>query len=434
MSSKSADDLPDPIDAENDPQHDSRRELSNILKRNFARNAYVAIVSYEDNFVPFCAENADTLTEFFTDYNNIRTGVKSYMIYEVNEVLKKRENYVKELCNIQRLQEKMIGCKDTPVMFLFGHGSESTKEHPAYIQFSDEGLNNMDHLFTTCVFACGHDIENYAEPETEDEIHELEEHLRFWQGAVYLQDLITNTKLVFCMCCNGDAIVKDYLSERMGYTTHIPDILYFAHRSVNKSSIAILIDLVIKITDSNQIIFKDPNPDDLYKAIKSSILTIFKIVRFCGDDVNKFWDFLLEIECIAEYGSLKDKQRLPIPKRLNYHHVKDHYILTNHNFHDYINEEQKRKIFNDFKSLTLFSKNGTTLVYDSYKTVDSFPSIPNTRSYAHNKPSNLIDVWQYYNKFPRHDSRESVEQQHSLGISISQRLFYNKYFVNIAEL
>lgn len=419
MSYELPDELPDPIDpeneqdAENDPERNSQNELMWRRALNAHRNAYVVIVTFEDNFVPFCTEDAETLKEFFTDYNNIRTGVKSYMIFETNEVLKQCGNYIKKLCSTTTVQEEMKVCEDSPVMFLIGHGNRTTQDFPAYIHFSDEGITNLNDMKTTCVFACRYDVDSYDQSVTDDEYVQLREWLDFWEDAVYLQDFIMNTKLVFCMCCNGDAIVKDYLSDMKSSSTPIPDIVYFMHGGVCKTTVAILTALLVIIADSNQILDKDPDADTLYQAVKSSIVTIFKIVNFCKNDIDKFWDFLLEIGCVSKYESLKDKQRLQMPNRFVSSHLKYHYILMNHNFHDYIGEAQKRLIFNDFKSLTLLSQNGEHLVYDSYKTVDSFPSIPNTRRRARKKPLTLIDIWQYYNTLPQRDYREYVEEERS---------------------
>ena len=47
--------------------------------RTRRRRCYVRIITHESDFVPFEVTNADTLTQFFGDFNNVRTGVSLSM-------------------------------------------------------------------------------------------------------------------------------------------------------------------------------------------------------------------------------------------------------------------------------------------------------------------------------------------------------------------
>ena len=99
------------------------------IDRNKKRKSYVSIISHEGDSVPFESTNADTLTQFFTDYNNIRVGVRSYIVDgQVRGYidLVSVPNYSKVLCDVKGLCDVIWSHVDmhepSPVTFLFCHG------------------------------------------------------------------------------------------------------------------------------------------------------------------------------------------------------------------------------------------------------------------------------------------------------------------------
>jgi hypothetical protein len=218
------------------------------------------------------------------------------------------------------------------------------------------------------------------------------------------------------MFCNGDQIVEDYVSEMTeGMELHnIPDILFYNRENVIVCTHIILMALLMNLIDSDDRIGYDPPPNELYKAVKSSIITILKIVKYCNNDINKFWNFLLDMGCIFTYESDKRKQGLPIPAK-TFKTRKLHYRLVGHMYHDYIPEHQKENIFNDFKALTLISPGKRQPVYQNYESVDPLPSdsLPRVWDVLHNyvTPSRELSE----------EALGSVKQQQSIGIRVAQR-------------
>ena len=224
---------------------------------NRPKQSYVMIISHEGDRVPFELTNADTLTQFFTDYNNIRTGVRSYIIDEniqSDVQLVNMPNYLKDLCNLQSLRQNIQKDDDygvSPVTFLFCHGSGPGPDHPAVLNFGEERFKHI-------VWAC-----RKSQPKRSD---------------VILQDLICNSALVILMCCAGEQILKDYLSEQ---GNKIRNILFYNHDEVLKPTHALFLALLMNLIDSHKRLEKDPYPRDLFHIVMDSIITIFKIVKWC---------------------------------------------------------------------------------------------------------------------------------------------------------
>jgi hypothetical protein len=233
------------------------------INRNASTKSYVNIISYEGDFVPFTTTEADTLTQFFTDWNNIRTGVKSYIIDKQYQELVHRDNYVKKLCDMQTVAAAIEHCNyeygPAPMMFLCCHGSKRTSNHPAFLKFGEE--RHVDDGQTRYVWAGSNDRDS---PE----------------DAVFLSQLIDKSGVVFLMCCNGDQIVEDYVSEMSeGMELHkIRDILFFNHENVFVGSPSIFMTLFMNLIDSDNRIRRDPYPNELYMAAKDAIITILQFL------------------------------------------------------------------------------------------------------------------------------------------------------------
>ena len=348
------------------PDGDGQDQTCN---RNESKQCYVAIISFESDFVPFETTYADMLTQFFTDWNNIRTGVRSYNIideYEPFRELVNMPNYVKELCNVQHVANAMAELSSygpPPATFLFCHGMKGNENTPAFINFGEDR-----HVDTRHVWA--------RRPKSgvvDDEAHN-------WEDQVFLHNFIKNSGVVFLMSCYSHQIVGDYVSEltEAELLVEMPEILFFRVDLLNKTTQVILLALLTNLIDSDDSIHVDPSGFELFKAEKRSIITILKIVKWCNNgfyDIDEFWKFLLDIGCISKYESEKQKQGLPIPVTRHRHRdLKAHYQVFGHVYHDYIPNQQKEVIFNDFKALTLISRKKEHIVYQTYESVDPLPS------------------------------------------------------------
>ena len=318
------------------------------IDRNKKRKSYVSIISHEGDSVPFESTNADTLTQFFTDYNNIRVGVRSYIVDGqvrgyINLV--NVPNYSKVLCDVKGLCDVIRSQVDvnepSPVTFLFCHGCRRGK-YPASLNFGEERFK--------------HDV--WARRKDSPE-----------RGTI-LQDLIYKSKLVLMMCCNGDQILQDYLVEQ---GNDIPDILMYNCGNVSKTSVAIFMALLMNLIDSDDRIVTDPCEDNVYFVVRDSIITILKIVKWCSDDKDQFWELLFDMGCISPYESEKRKQGLPIPMRRQpgYEWL---CRVFGHMYNDLMIDDNYDQVFNDFKALTLVSAGETEPLEQNYEVVDPLPS------------------------------------------------------------
>jgi hypothetical protein len=333
------------------------------------KNAYVTIITHESFFVDFELTNADILTQFFTDYNNIRTGVRTYIVNDkVDNYLDlvKKPNYTKQLVNLTGLSQIVFDQDDmhevSPVKFFFCHGSGRTSSEPAFINFGEE-------IFDHRVWACKkRTLDNGTEvsrPNNRSCIHDLITKTPL--GKVY------TPQLVIMMCCAGNEILEDYLSEQ---GNNIPDILVYKCESARRLTHHIFVILLINLLDSDDRVLKDPSPEDLHGAVKNGIITIFKIVKWCDDDKGAFWDFLLDVGCMSDYETEKQKEGLPCAvsrfQDAAGHSAHAYYRLSGHMNNLYITENIAQEIFTEFQKLTLISKGEEKPVEQNYMTVEGF--------------------------------------------------------------
>jgi hypothetical protein len=192
------------------------------------KRAYVVIVSYESANRPFENLDADMLAEFFTEWNNIRTGVRSYVIGAEGEWqgLVQADNYLKEVCDVAHVAEWQRENKvPTPVMFLLCHGSGPSSAEdkipiPSSLSFGEERTEP------------GHMV--YARAPTTISI----ETEWYWEEQIYLRDLIKDCGFVFLMCCHGEDIVNDYVSELKQYARvqTMPYIVFYKDKLIVKTT------------------------------------------------------------------------------------------------------------------------------------------------------------------------------------------------------
>lgn len=341
------------------------------------RRSYVRIITHDSFYMPFELTNADALTQFFLDHNNIRTGVETYIVnsgvdsYGIDLV--RVPNYLKKLVNEESLPD-IAADPPPPVTFLLCHGvqrnvtkslaynAEPVEEHPAFLFFSeDENDPNIVYAARSVTLPDG---EKKYVP----------------SGAVVLHDLIQQTRLAVILCCAGDNILDDYLSER---GNDIPDILVYKCAVATKLTHAIFVALLINLMDSDDRVLKNPAPEEVYNAVRNSIVTIFKIVKWCDDDKDVFWKFLLDVGCVSEYETEKQKQGLPLAVSRLDENRKDlpvFYRVYGQFKNEYIPASIKKAVFNDFKALTLVSKGEETPVEQNYLTVEELTAKPTTRT------------------------------------------------------
>ena len=353
------------------------------------KKSYVIIISHEGDVVPFELTNVDILTQFFTDWNNIRTGVRCYIIDKDHAcaTLVHLPNYVKELCDVRLLSQETLSNIDwkngfdygfPPVTFLLCHGGKRDENEPSFLNFGERRHDDNHFDTTRKVWAC-------KPSEEEQDLHPL-----YWPGEIFLQDLIGTSKIVVLMCCHCDEIVEDYISEM---DNKIPHIFYFKRAGVVKTTVIILLALLINLIDSDRTLEKDPTTEQLFSVVKRSIITILKIVKWCTNDIKKFWDFLLDMGVVSQYKSEKAKQGLPVAPRMLPKDYTNHYLVSGHIFHDYIPESQQQHIFHDFRALTLLSPGEVHPVTQNYDSVEPLPSDDSGGQFLREVLLNYLEHW-----------------------------------------
>jgi hypothetical protein len=226
-----------------------------------------------------------------------------------------------------------------PVIFIFAHGNEKDEFHkePSYLTFHEE----LDEFAV------------YAK--------------RNGEGSICLHDVIRNSNFVFLMCCSGNNILEDYLSEQ---GNDIPDILYYDCDLVLQLTHAIFVGWLIKIMDSNSIIIRNPYPDEIYRGVRHSVRSILYIVKQCKTHIE-FWDKLLEWGCISYYKTEKEQEGQELPVDRN-HYAKEKqdfdnfYRIYGHTKNIWMFDEHINRVYKEFQSLTLISKGETAPVKQTH--------------------------------------------------------------------
>ena len=317
----------------------------------YKRKSNVVIVSYESFTAPFEQTAVDVLTQFFSDYNNMRTGVWTYMVdNNVDFIFSLVDKWHYSKCIVTL--NTLVDIGPTPeLMFLLCHGAEPEEKIPAHLNFGDIGIDQY-------VWA-RRPLPGTIDPEYD------------YASAIYLDQLIGGgTKLVVMVCCAGQYIISDYIAEK---GNAIPDIVFFNTDDIYILSGDIFMVLLMNLIDSGGS-RTNPEPKPLLHFTLVSILTIFKIVKHCQDDPELFWDFLQSSGCISDYRSDKTKQGLPWPNQRmqSKNHDKVFRVFGRLCCH-VLEPEMKQTILKDFKSLT-FVMGGKTPT--TYRAKESEPPEP----------------------------------------------------------
>ena len=303
------------------------------------KRAYVTILTFEGSTRPFEVTYADILTQFFTDYNTIGTGVRSLIVNEKADVeLVVEPNYEKQLVSLKNLRQIVdvdveYDATDDyaghcyPVTFIFCHGGGRDKTDsklPAVLNFGEDPVHNY-------VWACDNEFLNF--------------------DAVTLHDLIRATNLVMLLCCHGGDIVNDYISEQEKEMNHnIPEIFFFDCGGVYKISHVILVCLLMQIIDSDEDVGPDPPNDRLIAAVKNGIITILNTVKWC-EDAATFWGVLVSLGCVSGYRA--EKHGLPPTNRIEAEFFDILYRFSGQTWTAVVSERLVNGVFADFQTLTL---------------------------------------------------------------------------------
>ncbi len=127
----------------------------------------------------------------------------------------------------------------TPAMFLLCHGcAEDQRKIPAFLSFGEETRTEPGHI----VWA-----------RTPEKISIETEW--YWEEQVYLRDFIRGCALVFLMCCHGEDIVNDYVSEmtQNARAAEMPLIVFYKDKLIAKTTHCLLQALLTMLLDSSDL-------------------------------------------------------------------------------------------------------------------------------------------------------------------------------------
>jgi hypothetical protein len=306
------------------------------------------LILTHDGYHHVTQTTSNMLATFFTDPNNIRTGVKTFIVD--NAIVTHKEmpvfsmihdsNYSKNICSVKYLLTVSHSLDiPAPVMFIFCHGSRGqSSDETSYLNFSDEDSKNV--IFSKRIDKNPDDL--------------------------CLHDVIFKSNLVFLACCAGNQIVQEYLSEQ---NKDAPDIVYFNCDCVRQLTTMIFVVWLIKIMDSTLMLKQDPTPEQSYKGIRHSLRSIIYVIHQCENDHDMFWDHLLEWGVISKYTQVKEKENQDVPRaRFSYDPDFDHtYQIYGFARNLWIKDKEIEPIFNDFQALTLVSSTDQkTPVFETY--------------------------------------------------------------------
>jgi hypothetical protein len=228
------------------------------------------------------------------------------------------------------------------IMILICHGVASTLDHCALLRFSDKTGPANDRMN---ISACE----------------------KMGCTDVKLKDVICKSELVFLLCCHGDEIVPQYLTEA---AIPGPDIVSFDEPAVQRITYHIFFEWLFNLVESEL----GTRYYQSYNAtVKACIMQMMSIVKLFQNDDNAFWKFLKTTGMMSDAREVKKMQELRRPLFYNkYQNLKRFpgqfmaYVDGNED------EQIEYNLLKDFTSLCLVTWDGTV--------------------YVHHRPSNVKDM------------------------------------------
>jgi hypothetical protein len=328
----------------------------------------VAIVTHEDFFGNFIEQY---LAVFFQELR-LKLEIVSllqdmqadgYTTTHPDVLSLSRTPYTKTIVN----STAMLKSVDVDLMIVIGHG-KSRKEvtTPSAVTFA---ADDATFLPSNMLLWASRYLVEINEDGSRDEL----------PGTITtLADVTARSKLVIVLCCRGDQILEDFLSDG---PTAFTDMLLCNRKDMGNQSFCIFFVLLVNFIDSDvpnrplsefQTTFKRRHLT-IDEVVKRNIRRIFQIVRQFGSTSESFWDFLQKSGCVSSLGTVKANQGLPnirIGQCFFYRVFGIPWDFPLQFGSEGKVEDKKQTILDDFKALKLvcWDTNTQTVVYENWQT------------------------------------------------------------------
>ncbi len=315
----------------------------------------LTIFTYESAFFPFEQTIVELLTQFFV---GVEAPIQTYILTEDlsrfynygsggNELTLVRESDYRKV-DVEKT--KMFAGKSSEVIFMSCHGFGAGTEPitPAGLSFRCENNNINKHQSAKQTVWAKDPGGAYDD-----------------EDKVTLHEVVQNCRLAIVLGCDGDELMRDYLSAR-GQKGLFPDML-ICNGPVWGASMQIFMILLIHILDSEINFEGPPAHDAVYLAFRKGIRRIFQIVQLFKSDHLGFWTFLETIGCVTKNDVEKHKQQLAYPSnRLG----KDPHFRIYGTAFTYDRGYSGSWLLEDFQKLELVTYNGEAYPYrEDYKRI-----------------------------------------------------------------
>jgi hypothetical protein len=321
-------------------------------------NKDVAIVTHEDFYGNFMEQY---LAVFFMELQvrleivSLLQDIQSYgwTSGSPEKLILSREPYTKMIVN----NTEMLKSVAADLMIVLGHGLKRINNQPSAVCFAP-----CDAKFVSssgCLWGSRYRVERNQDG-SRDKL----------PGTITtLADVTARSKLAIVLCCRGDQILQDFLSDG---PTNFTDMLLCDKEYLDNQSFCIFFVLLVNLIDS----FLEFRPLRLNNVrmdeiVKWKIERIFQIVRKFGTTAEDFWDFLEKSGCVASLEAVKASQGLPNIRE----NAEQYYRVLGMpwNFplrfvsEDGTEEDTKQTILDDFKALKLVRWDGDKVVFENWE-------------------------------------------------------------------
>jgi hypothetical protein len=277
-----------------------------------SRRKEVAIVTHEDFFGNFIEQY---LAVFFKELRleleivSLLQDIQGneYTSTHPEEVSLSRKPYTKKIVN----KTERLKSVDVDLMIVLGHGKERDGMTPSAVCFAAADAKWFDS--SMLLRASRYFVEINADG-SRDEL----------PGTITtLADVTARSKLAIVLCCRGDEILQDFLSDG---PTGFTDMLICDREDMDNQSFCIFFVLLVNLIDSD--VSNRPLSEFQYtfgrrdvtidEVVKRNIRRIFQIVRQFGTTdesswwtaAESFWDFLKKSGCVSSLATVKANQGL----------------------------------------------------------------------------------------------------------------------------
>lgn len=312
---------------------------------------HVVILGYESSGVPFAQTAIDLLTQGFRDkalslgtyiwvHNASQTDDYDEAKHTTSLTCIDHAEYVKKMINNT---DQLTGIS-ADLMIILCHGAPRRYGKCAQLRFADNDGPSRPYRDECNVDA------------------------RKMTANVSLKELTSATKLVLMLCCHGNQIMTDYLSDSNTLTR--PFILASNQALILRGSIDAILIVLFNILET--IVFYTERPilkSQHWARVLIAINRLFQIVKLFGDDHDSFWTYLLQTGVVTIAHNHNRRRQVPSAQPAS----EALFHVYGRNFNFLLEESTKANTLRDFKTLLLVGPNGPPQSADTAADLVPYP-------------------------------------------------------------